>query len=232
MIFSLEFVNIRAQLKDRFKSLLPRKVNEGVSLNRKSSKIKPRVSFFAQVRLKKVLRLKKLVSRVTFLILVILFLLGYYPTFSYPPIRQSVVRAQQEQSGEVIAASFPSPVILPHPGYLSTKFSNWHPGIDIAADLSTLIHPITSGKVLEVGTSFWGLGNFVVISHDNGFESKYAHMGRVFVKKDQIVSSEDILGEVGMSGNTSGPHTHLEITLNGKYINPQTILPEIPVMPR
>ena len=110
-------------------------------------------------------------------------LLGYYPAFGVPPIRKSTVLAQvQEQREEIISSSFSKPLILPHPGYLSTRFSSYHPGIDIAAGLGLLIHPILDGTVEEVGHDIFGLGNFVAVSHEKGFKSKYAHMGRIFVK--------------------------------------------------
>ena len=54
--------------------------------------------------------------------------------------------------------------------------------------------------------------------------------GKIYVKANQKVNSDNILGEVGLTGFTSGPHTHLEITHNGNYIDPQTILPEIPTI--
>lgn len=159
-------------------------------------------------------------------------LLGYYPTFSLPPVKQSLARGfTQEQKGEIIAASFSQPLILPHPGFLSTRFSSFHPGVDIAAGLGMPIHPIIEGEVSEVGRDFFGLGNFVVVSHQNGFKSKYAHMGKIYVKKGDQVTTENILGEVGLTGRTSGPHTHLEVTHNEILIDPQTILPEIPSMP-
>jgi len=56
-------------------------------------------------------------------------------------------------------------------------------------------------------------------------------MGKVFVSKDQTVTTETVLGEVGLTGFTSGPHTHLEVTYQGKAIDPLTILPSIPDMP-
>lgn len=153
----------------------------------------------------------------------------YYPSFDFPPIKQAKVFAQvQEQKGEVIPSSFSKPLILPHPGYLSTRFSSYHPGIDIATGLGMPIHPITDGQVVEAGTDFWGLGNYVVVAHENGFKSKYAHMGKIFVKAGEKVTSENILGEVGLTGHTSGPHTHLEITHNGEYVDPLTLLPPLP----
>lgn len=161
-----------------------------------------------------------------------MFLSGYYPVMAFPPIRQSRALAQNlEQKQEIAAQSFPLPLSLPHQGYLSTKFSRWHPGIDIAASLGTPIHPITSGTVEAVSFSFWGLGNNVTVTHPNGFKSTYGHMGKIFVKPGEQVTSDNILGEVGVSGFTSGPHTHLEIQKDGKFINPLDLLPEIPAMP-
>lgn len=161
-----------------------------------------------------------------------MFLSGYYPVMAFPPIRQSRALAQNlEQKQEIAAQSFPLPLSLPHQGYLSTKFSRWHPGIDIAASLGTPIHPVTSGTVEAVSFSFWGLGNNVIVTHPNGFKSTYGHMGKIFVKPGEQVTSDNILGEVGVSGFTSGPHTHLEIQKDEKFINPLDILPEIPAMP-
>lgn len=149
---------------------------------------------------------------------------------TFPPTIKSSAVYAQEQKQEIIAQSFPKPLILPHLGYLSTKFSRWHPGVDIATGLGMHIHPITSGTVEEVNYGLWGYGNHIIISHPGGFKSLYGHLGKMFVKIDQIVSSENILGEVGISGATSGPHTHLEIQKDGNYIDPLTILPEISAM--
>lgn len=163
------------------------------------------------------------------IILIFLTLLGYHPTFGIPPIKRSSVLAQQmQESGEVIAQSFSKPLVAPHIGYLSTKFSYFHPGIDIASGLGMPIHPIIDGVIEETGRDIFGLGNYVVVSHEKGFKSKYAHMGKIYAHVGDKVTSENILGEVGMSGRTSGPHTHLEITLDGKYIDPQKLLPEFP----
>ena len=157
---------------------------------------------------------------------------GYYPNFGIPPIKRSQAFAQDpQQRGGIIPASFSKPLILPHPGYLTTRFSNYHPGIDIAAGLGMPIYPILDGIVEEVGHDIFGLGNYVSLSHENGFKSKYAHMGKIYVKIGDKVTSENILGEVGLTGHTSGPHTHLEITHNGEYVDPQKLLPEISDMP-
>lgn len=205
-------------LKSQNRNLLPEKVSEKDALNQKLSKIK--------------LGFPHRFTKLVIFSFVLLTLLGYQPNFGIPPIKTSTVKAQyQEQKGEVIAQSFSKPLRLPHPGYLSTKFSPYHPGIDIATGLGMPIHPIIDGEVVEVGRDLFGLGNFVTINHEKNFQSKYAHMGKIYVKTGDKVTSENTLGEVGLTGHTSGPHTHLEVTLNGKYIDPLTLLPEIPNMP-
>lgn len=205
-------------LKSIFINLLPRVIFERNVLNRKLPKIS--------------LRLPKRVQWLSAVLVAIFLLSGYHPTFSIPPVKKAAVLAtSHEQTGQVVADSFPQPVILPHPGYLSTSFSIKHPGVDIATGLGMPIHPITQGVVAETGRDFFGLGKFVVVVHQKGFKSKYAHMGQIYVKVDQEVTSENTLGEVGLTGQTSGPHTHLEVTYNGKYIDPRTILPDIPPLP-
>lgn len=200
------------------KNLLSKVISERVALARKLSKIK--------------LGVPRRFTKLVIVSFILFSLTGYYPNFGIPPVKKSLVLASyQEQKGEIIAESFSKPLVLPHPGYLSTKFSAGHPGIDIATGLGMPIHPITEGEVLEVGRDFWGLGNYVVIAHQNGFRSKYAHMGRIYVKVKDKVASDNILGEVGLTGRTSGPHTHLEITRNNSFVDPESLLPEIPDMP-
>lgn len=210
---SLAFV-----LKKQIKNSLPKIIFERVALNQKLSKISP--------------RFQKWFKRATIISLVTLTLLGYYPTFSMPPLNHSGAEAQGlEVKSEILAASFSEPLNLPHPGYLSTRFSKYHPALDIATGLGMPIYPIIKGVVTEAGRDFFGLGNFVTVVHEKGFQSKYAHMGKVYVKVGQEVKHDNILGEVGMTGRTSGPHTHLEVTHNGSYIDPQTILPGLPNIP-
>lgn len=215
----LKFVKIHTSLRKVKKNLLPKKLFERVALNQIFSKIS--------------LRLPKKFLRLTIFFLLVFFFSGYHPTFNFPPLKLSSTLAQekQEQKDALIISSFPQTIILPHPGYLSTKYSAFHPGIDIAAGLGLPIHPINPGFIEEVGRDFFGLGNYVSVVHQNGFKSKYAHLGKIYVKVEQEVSEQSILGEVGLTGHTSGPHTHLEITHNGVYIDPQTILPEIPITP-
>ena len=219
-------------LKRQLKNLLPGKVYNWVAQTYILSKIKPKV-LPRSVRIEGFFRLKHIFSRLALILALALFLAGYYPVFAFPPIKRATALAEGvEQKQEIIAYSFPLPLVLPHPGYLSSKYSKWHPGVDIAAGLGMPIHPITAGTVEEINYGFWGLGHNVVVSHPNGFKSTYGHMGKIYVKKGQGVTSESTLGEVGLTGYTSGPHTHLEIQKDGNYLNPQDLLPEIPPLPQ
>lgn len=172
-----------------------------------------------------------LLSKATLAGAFLIYISGYQPTIAIPPIRQSTVYAQFQQNEAINAAGFSSPVVLPHPGYISTHYSALHPGTDIATGLGMPIHPIISGQVVEATLGLFGLGHYIVVEHEQGLKSTYAHMGRVFVKAGDKVTSASILGEVGLTGRTSGPHTHLEITKDGKYIDPETILPKLPDFP-
>lgn len=204
----------------RNKNLLPTKVFVRDALYQILSKISPKFA----VRF----------SRLTIFALLILFFSGYQPALTFPPVRliSTLASEKQEQKAEVIPSSFPEPIILPHPGYMSTRFTNYHPGVDIASGLGMPIHPINPGVVEISGRDFFGLGNYVMVAHANGLKSTYAHMGKVYTKVGQSVTKENTLGEVGLTGNTSGPHTHLEISLNGKNIDPETILPQMSPIPQ
>lgn len=173
----------------------------------------------------------KLYAKVALGGLLLASLLGYQPTFGFPPVKRVKVYAQAETNQSVIPASLPIGFQLPHPGYLSTPYSLWHPGIDIATGLGMPIHPIAPGTVVEAGYNFWGLGLMVEVDHGHGYVSTYGHMGRIYVQKGQTISDSDLLGEVGLTGHTTGPHTHLEVRKNGQTIDPQALLPTVRQMP-
>lgn len=203
------------------KSLLPKKAIYWDALINSFSKSKPRFSNRDFKRL-------KLISIILGLSL---FLTGYQPVFNFPPAKLSLAAAAPLEQNQEIEAKIAPEFKLPHPGYLSNPFSNWHPGIDLATGLGMPIHPIAKGVVIDVDFGFFGYGNHIIISHEDGWKSLYAHMGRIFAKKGQIVDTENILGEVGLTGHTSGPHTHIEITHFDKAIDPLAVLPEIQKYP-
>jgi hypothetical protein len=121
---------------------------------------------------------------------------------------------------------------LPHTGYVTTPFSVYHPGIDICIGLGMPIKPIAKGVVTEAGYNIWGLGLMVEIDHGNGYKSTYGHMGKIYVTKGKEVNTDDLIGEVGMTGHTTGPHTHLELAYAGKKVDPRPLLPELRNYPK
>lgn len=152
---------------------------------------------------------------------------SYQPAFSFPPLKQNLVYAQISQEQSVTPQASPVSFQLPHPGYITTPFSSFHPGIDLCSGLGMPIKPIAKGTVISTGFNFFGLGLVVEVEHEGGYKSLYAHMGKIFVTVGQVVEESDFLGEIGMTGHTSGPHTHLEISKDGKKIDPRLVLPEI-----
>lgn len=173
------------------------------------------------------------VSRVSLGLLLVLYFAGYQPTLAIPPIKKAVVEAEEfTQQQTINSNSLSHGFSLPHPGYLSQRFSPWHPGIDVATGLGMPVHPVNNGKVIEVVYGYFGFGHYVAVEHEQGYKSTYGHMGRIFVTVGDEVNTGSIMGEVGMTGRTTGPHTHLEITKNGQYVDPLTLLPDVPTWPK
>jgi len=104
--------------------------------------------------------------------------------------------------------------------------------VDIAAGLGLSVQPINDGVVEEVIISFWGYGHHLIIDHGNGLKSLYAHLGDIYAKKGQIVTIDTKIGVVGMTGHTSGPHTHIEVYKDNQPINPLSLLPPIDNLPK
>lgn len=103
-----------------------------------------------------------------------------------------------------------------HPRSGEPKF---HTGIDIAAEPGTPVKATADGIVSFSGWSGGG-GNLAVIEHGFGFSTYYAHNRMVVVKVGQKVKRGDIIGYVGSTGNSTGPHLHYEIIRAGKVVNP------------
>lgn len=117
---------------------------------------------------------------------------------------------------------------LPVLGGLSQGFSYYHPGIDIQSSINTPIYAFLQGVVLEAGFQTGGYGNYVLIDHENGYFSLYAHMSKIFVTQGESVDQERVLGTIGVTGFSTGSHLHFEIYENGFAVNPLAVLPEIP----
>lgn len=98
-----------------------------------------------------------------------------------------------------------------------------HTGLDIAAKTGTSIKVIADGTI--TCASYNGsYGNLIKVDHGNGLETWYAHTNKMYVKVGQKVSAGEVIGEVGSTGNSTGPHLHLEIRINGEHVDPQDYL--------
>lgn len=181
------------------------------------------------VLLPKLLTRRKMLTKLLLGVIFLSFLAGYQPAFSFPPIKVAkAYAADSVQTNSITPAQAPIQFILPHQGYISTYYSGYHPGVDIATGLGMPIHSIAAGTVVSQGFNFWGLGLTIEIDHGLGYKSLYAHLGKIYTHTGQQISTSDLIGEVGMTGNTSGPHTHLEVTREGRTINPISVLPKLP----
>ena len=98
-----------------------------------------------------------------------------------------------------------------------------HVGVDISAPHGKQVVASADGIVIFAGVRE-GYGNIVVIDHKFGWSTRYGHLSRVNVQVGQRVSRNDVVGFVGMTGRTTGPHLHYEIWLNNRPINPMRIL--------
>jgi len=103
---------------------------------------------------------------------------------------------------------------------ISQGFQAFHPGVDLTAPSGTAIYPIDSGTVILVSNLNTGYGRYVVIAHNYTTSSLYAHMGKIMVEEGEEVEKKTQLGEVGLTGHTTGYHLHLEVRKNGVAVNP------------
>lgn len=104
-----------------------------------------------------------------------------------------------------------------HPIYKTVRF---HWGNDFTAPVGTEIHSTGKGKVAHVEKSRSGFGYHVIVDHGYGYQTLYAHMSKILVRKGQKVKRGELLGLVGNTGTSSAPHLHYEVLKNGNKVDP------------
>lgn len=137
------------------------------------------------------------------------------------------IEKQEEEKNAIADINGIKLATLPVTGTISSRYgvssrirkSN-HTGLDIAATTGTPIKVMADGVVTNASYS-GSYGNLVKVDHGNGVETWYAHTSKMYVKKGQEVKAGDEIATVGSTGNSTGPHLHLEIRLNREHINPQ-----------
>ena len=116
---------------------------------------------------------------------------------------------------------------LPVTGRLSSRYGesssirrSRHTGLDIACASGTSIKA-TAGGTVTFAAYNGSYGNLVKIDHGNGIETWYGHCSKIYTKVGQTIKAGDVIAAVGSTGNSTGPHLHFEIRINGNTVNPQ-----------
>lgn len=117
--------------------------------------------------------------------------------------------------------------VLPVTGRITSRYGersslrrSTHTGLDIACTTGTDIKVVSNGIVSFAGKK-GSYGNLIIVDHGNGVETWYGHCSKLYAKLGDNVVAGDIIAAVGSTGNSTGPHLHFEIRINGNCVNPQ-----------
>ncbi|MEQ1606582.1 MAG: M23 family metallopeptidase [Pyrinomonadaceae bacterium] len=130
------------------------------------------------------------------------------------------------------------PTIWAHLGKINNEFGfrrnpfggrsyEFHPGMDIDGERGDMVIAPGNGTVIKAGFT-GGYGNMVEIDHGNGLTSRYGHMSKIETEVGAEITRGQLIGQVGSTGRSTGPHLHYELRLNDKSINPRHFLPAEP----
>lgn len=100
------------------------------------------------------------------------------------------------------------------------KTARMHTGMDFTADPGTDVYATGDGVVEAIERNDWGYGNCIVINHGYNYKTRYAHLSKFNVKPGQKIKRGDLIGAVGSTGKSTGPHLHYEVEHNGEKVNP------------
>ncbi|MDA8404649.1 MAG: M23 family metallopeptidase [Desulfobacteraceae bacterium] len=113
-------------------------------------------------------------------------------------------------------------------GFRQSPFSfkrEFHSGVDFAVDKGTPVHATANGVVVSIG-NIGGLGKAVIIDHGKGITTRYAHLSSYNVEEGQKIERGEIVGKVGSTGRSTGPHLHYEVRINDKPVNGEKYMSE------
>ncbi|MCI8469903.1 MAG: M23 family metallopeptidase [Clostridia bacterium] len=133
------------------------------------------------------------------------------------------IKSMPEVNGIKLAYTPVSGTITSRYGVSSSVRSSDHTGLDIAASTGTPIKVVASGTV-TFASNKGSYGNVVKVNHGNGIETWYAHTSKMYVSEGQKVEAGTVIAAVGSTGNSTGPHLHFELRMNGQHVNPQKYL--------
>ncbi len=181
------------------------------------SLIKP-VSRFS-VRIFETKSIRQIVGLLVFFLVVLIAILpNWFATAQTATVYKSY--SQVQAKAEVVKTE--KSLRLPVDSFIiSQGYNLFHPGIDLAAVKGSPVYPIMDGVVIYVDRGRFGYGNQVIVDHGSGFKSLYAHFAKVEAKVGEKVDKESILGLVGSTGWSTGPHLHLQISEGNRWTNPR-----------
>ena len=132
--------------------------------------------------------------------------------------RRDVTPSQWPTDGGFISSPFGG-----RPNPFSGYGRDWHPGIDIAVDYGTPVYASAAGYVQQAGW-YGGYGKYIRLGHDFGYETAYGHMSRLAVSAGSFVKKGEVIGYVGSTGYSTGPHLHFEVLKYGEQVNPSSLM--------
>lgn len=149
------------------------------------------------------------------------WLATYVPPTTYPSDDRTPSSSAPSSSGWVCPV--PYYTLTSAFGYrIHPIYGDWrmHNGVDMSCAQGTPIYAARSGKVTVASYQAGGAGNYVSINHGDGYSSIYMHMTHYIVSPGQYVTAGQVIGYVGSTGGSTGPHLHFGIARNGTYVNP------------
>jgi murein DD-endopeptidase MepM/ murein hydrolase activator NlpD len=159
------------------------------------------------------------------------------PTSGAPPVIQpsgkQPAKSSLSPAGSQDATEEVPDFRMPVQAHLSSGFGmrpdpfthelRFHRGVDLAAPSGMEVRAACAGRVIFSGYEK-GYGNTVVVQHPGGFETRYAHLGATQVKTGEILQAQQVLGTVGTTGRSTGPHLHFEVSRHGDQVDPTELL--------
>ncbi len=137
------------------------------------------------------------------------------------PVKQIEKVGTKERPATTGSGSFIRPTYGSLSSRYGTRWNRSHNGIDIAGSYNSDIKAADGGVVTYAG---WmsGYGNYVVINHENGYQTAYGHCASLCVKEGSRVAKGDVIAKMGNTGRSTGTHLHFEVKKNGQFVNPLT----------
>jgi murein DD-endopeptidase MepM/ murein hydrolase activator NlpD len=153
-----------------------------------------------------------------------------------PPTASDRERLADSLQDEIAPPDPPSPstgetpsIAWPLAGPINSLFGprhgRFHAGIDIGAARDKVVQAAAAGVALYAGNSHGPMGQAVILQHEGGLQTIYAHLGRLRVREGTFVRQGDPIGTVGCTGRVTGPHLHFGVRVDGTTVNPQVYLP-------